>query len=113
MLARPVPADRTSGRRSGITGDTRKTRKDDPDGTYLGEVTDVEGKTRTKRPYVPPFIKGEFVLRTDHPVLGGSPPVQPGGGGGGSISIEDPIEDPGDNELIGARMPGFRADWGN
>ena len=71
----------------------------------------AESKKTAKRPCERPFIGEEIVLRTGSPVLAGSPPVQPGGGGGGSISIEDPISDPGDDNLVGAWKSGFHADW--
>ena len=70
-----------------------------------------ESKKTVRGTYECPFIGKESVLRTGIPVLAGSPPVQPGGGGGGSISIEDPIPDPGDDNLVGARKSGFYADW--
>ena len=73
----------------------------------------TESEKTVKRPYERPFIGEEIVLRTGSPVLAGSPPVQPGGGGGGSISIEDPVPDPGDDNLVGARKSGFHADWGD
>ena len=72
---------------------------------------DMKTEMETTKNYESPCILKAVVFDGGVALLAGSPLVQPGGGGGGAITVETPVDDFSNDQIVGTKKSDFAFDW--